>query len=52
MELEKCINERRSIRKYMDRPVSKETIIKLIEAARESTILEKFSSITLLCGNF
>ena len=52
MELEKCISERRSIRKYTDRPVSKEDIVKLIEAARKSTILEKFSSFTLLCSNF
>lgn len=37
MELEECINNRRSIRKkYLDKPVSKETIIKLIEAAQKA----------------
>ena len=52
MELEKCINERRSIRSYINRTVSKQDIIKLVEAARESAILEKFSSFSLLCGCF
>lgn len=37
MELDECINNRRSIRKkYLDKPVSKETIIKLIEAAQKA----------------
>lgn len=33
MDLNTCIAERRSIRKYQDKPVSKETITQLIEAA-------------------
>ena len=36
MELEKCISERRSIRKYKNIEVSKEQIIKLIEAAQKA----------------
>jgi len=36
MELYKCINERRSIRKYKDTPIENETIIKLIEAAQKA----------------
>lgn len=37
MELDECINNRRSIRKkYLDKPVSKETVIKLIEAAQKA----------------
>lgn len=34
MELQKCINERRSIRKYKDKPVPRETVIELIKAAQ------------------
>lgn len=36
MELDKCINERRSIRKYLDKPIEKEKIIELIEAAQKA----------------
>lgn len=36
MELEKCISERRSIRKYKKIEVSKEQITKLIEAAQKA----------------
>lgn len=34
MELEKCLNGRRSIRKYAKKPVEKDKIIKIIEAAQ------------------
>ena len=36
MELEQCINNRRSIRKYLNTPVEEEKIIKLIEAAQKA----------------
>ena len=36
MELDECINNRRSIRKYLNKPVSEETIIKLIESAQKA----------------
>ncbi len=34
MELDKCINERRSIRKYKEQPVTKEQLTELIKAAQ------------------
>lgn len=36
MELEQCINNRRSIRKYLNTPVEEEKIRKLIEAAQKA----------------
>lgn len=36
MELEKCINERRSIRKYKSDTLSNETILQLIDAAQKA----------------
>lgn len=36
MELEQCLTNRRSIRSYIDKPVSKETLIQLIEAAQKA----------------
>ena len=36
MELEQCINNRRSVRKYLNKPILEETIIKLIEAAQKA----------------
>lgn len=36
MELEECINKRRSIRKYLNKPISKEIIMKLIESAQKA----------------
>ena len=36
MDLEQCINNRRSIRKYLNKPIPKEIIIKLIEAAQKA----------------
>ena len=36
MDLEQCINNRRSIRKYSTKQVTKEDIIKLIEAAQKA----------------
>lgn len=36
MELEECINNRRSIREYSNKPVEEKTIIKLIEVAQKA----------------
>ncbi len=36
MELDVCMNSRRSIRKYLDKPVSRELITEVIEAAQKA----------------
>lgn len=36
MELQKCIDERRSIRKFLDKPVSKDLILEIVKAAQKA----------------
>ena len=62
MQFEDVIENRRSIRKYKDRPVAKEKIIKILDAARIAPsaghrqpwhfiVVEKKSTIEKLAGN-
>ena len=48
MELQTCIDQRRSVRKYMDKPVPRELIREIIQAAIMAPSW-KNSSFALLC---
>ena len=50
MEVFECIKTRRSVRRFEDRPVERETIQKIVDAAILGTIMEKFSDTALYCG--